>query len=402
MSKSKDFYEILGVDRNASDDEIKKAYRRLARKYHPDVNKEHGAEDKFKEIQKAYETLSDSQKRQQYNQFGEEGLGGAGGFGGFGGGGFEGFSGGFEDLGGFSDVFDMFFGGGGEGRGRRKRSETGPQAGDDLRYDLRVPFETTVFGKEYTIEISQLVSCSKCNGTGAKPGTKPATCGTCKGAGQVRTAQRTILGVFEQVTTCPNCRGEGKVISSPCSSCHGSGRERKIAKVKVKVPAGVETGTRLRVSGAGNAGLRGGPSGDLYIFIEVEPSNVFERRGDDVYSEETVSFVQASLGDHVKIPSPAGELEIKIPEGTQPGTVLRLRGKGIPHLGGSGAGDHFVKVNVRVPKSINAKQREALLNLAELLHDHRNDEEKDPSPEEKAEAEEQTADKKRNFFWEEQ
>lgn len=389
---AKDFYEILGVDRNAADEDIKRAYRRLARKYHPDVNKEAGAEDKFKEIQKAYETLSDSQKRQHYNQFGEEGLGGSG-FGGFGGGGFEGFSGGFEDLGGFSDIFDMFFGG--EGRsGRRHRSETGPQTGDDLRYDLRIPFEVAVFGKEYTIEISQLVACSKCNGSGAKAGSKPSTCGTCKGSGQVRTAQRTILGVFEQIAVCPNCRGEGKVISNPCPNCHGSGRERKIAKVKVRVPAGVENGTRLRVSGAGNAGLRGGDPGDLYIFIEIEPSADFERKGDDLYSEVMISFVQAALGDHVDIKSPSGKLEIKVPEGTQPGTVLRLRGKGIPHLGGSGAGDHFVKVNVRVPKNINAKQKDALLKMADLFHESLND------ASENNEDNDKSSDKKRNFFWE--
>ncbi len=392
---AKDFYEILGVGRDASEDEIKKAYRHLARKFHPDVNKEKGAEDKFKEVQKAYETLSDSQKRQRYNQFGEAGVGDGGGFGDFTGG-FGGFEG-FGESSGFGDIFDMFFGAGGGGGGRRS-SRSGPRQGDDLRYDLKVPFETVVFGKEYTLEISQLITCSKCDGSGAKAGTKPATCGVCAGAGQVRQAQRTILGVFEQVSTCPNCRGEGKVITSPCTHCQGTGRERKIAKVKVKVPPGIESGTRLRVSGAGNAGTRGGESGDLYIFIEVEPSKLFERDGDNIQSEILISFAQAVFGDEVRIHSAAGELQLKIPEGTQPGTVLRMRGKGVPHLGGSGTGDHYVKINIQVPASLNVKQKEALLEYTTLMAEKTGTIKEQPP---KVRPREEKNDKKKSFFWEE-
>jgi molecular chaperone DnaJ len=367
---SKDLYEVLGVAKGASDDEIKKAYRKLARKFHPDVNKEKDAEDKFKEVQKAYEILSDSSKRQKYDQFGEAGVNGQGfGGGGFGGGGFGDFSGGFgDDLGGgFGDIFDMFFGG--SAAGARRGGRRGPQQGEDIRYDLKVPFDVAVNGKEYELDISHLVKCTTCNGSGAAPGSKKTTCSKCGGTGQVRITQRTILGMFEQIGVCPQCHGEGSSISEPCTTCRGAGRQRKSTTVKVKVPAGVDSGTRLRVSGAGNAGEHGTSPGDLYIYIEVEDSLHFERDGADIHSEVSVSFVQAALGGDLQIVSASGPIKVEIPVGIQPGTTLRLREKGLPHLGGTGRGDHYVKINVAVPKQLNKKQRDALLAYAKTIEE---------------------------------
>ncbi|MDR1996956.1 MAG: molecular chaperone DnaJ [Candidatus Margulisbacteria bacterium] len=399
---AKNFYETLGVAKTAGDEEIKKAYRRLARKYHPDVNKEPGAEEQFKEIQKAYEVLSDAQKRRQYDQFGEVPPGGGFGAGGAGGGfgGFGDFSQGFGgDMGGFAgDIFEAFFGGRG---GRRSRS--GPQTGDDLRYDLRVPFEVAISGKEYTIDIPQLVSCAKCAGTGSRAGTKPSTCGKCGGTGRVRMVQHTILGSFEQVTTCPNCQGEGKVVSDPCPNCKGTGRERQTNKVKVKVPAGVETGIRLRVSGAGNAGLRGGRPGDLYIYIEVEDSAVFERDGQDLYSQVTLSYAQAALGDTLNVQSATGRIKVEVPSGTQPGAILRLRGKGLPSVnGGPGRGDHYLKINIAVPRNLSSKQKEILLDFARAVDDdivHADKEARTSALREEDGREERR--QPRGFFWEE-
>ncbi|MDR2430792.1 MAG: molecular chaperone DnaJ [Candidatus Margulisbacteria bacterium] len=400
---ARDFYETLGVSKTASDEEIKKAYRRLARKYHPDVNKEAGAEEQFKEIQKAYEALSDPQKRRQYDQFGEAAFSGSG----FGGGGFSGGFGGFGDfaqgfggdMGGFAgDIFEAFFG----GRGGGRRSRGGAQNGDDLRYDLRVPFEAAVNGKEYTVEIPQLVACGKCGGTGSRAGTKPSACGKCGGTGRVRMVQHTILGSFEQVGVCPNCQGEGKVVSDPCPHCQGTGRERKINKVKVKVPAGVETGIRLRVTGAGNTGLRGGQPGDLYIYIEVEDSAVFERDGQDLYSQITLSYAQAALGDTINIQSATGKIKVEVPAGTQPSAILRLRGKGLPAVNSSSRGDHYLKINIAVPKNLSGKQKDMLLNFAKAV----NDDIVQPNKDVKTSAlrgEEKKAEprRQRGFFWEE-
>jgi len=392
-----DFYDILGVDRDASDSQIKSAYRKLAREYHPDVNKDKSAPDKFKEAQKAYEVLSDSSKRNQYDQFGEAGVNGTSGFGGFGGS--DGFSGGFSQGGeGFGDIFDMFFGGTRGASSRPGRTEE--EAGEDLRYDLTIPLETVALGKEYTIEISRMHSCEKCKGSGAREGTKASNCGTCSGSGRVRQVQKTIIGSFEQVTTCPNCRGEGKVISDPCSSCRGSGRERKIAKVKVKVPPGVENGTRLRVSEAGNSGVRGTTSGDLYIFIEIEDHIQFYRDGDNVQGSVSVSFSQVVFGDEVEVSTLQGNVKMKIPAGTQPGTTLRIRDKGIPHLHGAGRGDHFVTVDVVVPKTINAKQSELLKQFDESFGKPRktNGDHKQKTRNQKVSND--TSKKKKSFFWE--
>ncbi len=361
---SKDYYELLGVSNNASEKEIKSAYKRQARKFHPDVNKDAGAEEKFKEIQQAYDVLGDSKKRAKYDQFGsaafEGNAAGAGGFSGFD---FDEFS----NFGGFSDIFDSFFGGQAAGRKSSAGRGSAKRQGEDLRYDFRIPLEMAYKGGEKTIEVSQLAQCSKCNGSASKGGKPPRTCSVCGGTGQVHQAQRTILGSFSQVRPCPNCHGEGSVISDPCSNCKGTGRERKISKVKVKIPAGVSTGTRLKITKAGNAGIRGGMEGDLYIYIDVERHKLFERDEDDIYYEANINFVQAALGDEISVPSLDGNISVKVPPGSAPGTVLRLRGKGIPHLHGSGNGSYFLKLNVDVPTNIKEKQKEALLVFAKEM-----------------------------------
>jgi molecular chaperone DnaJ len=355
MSK-KDYYETLGISRNASEDEIKRAFRRLARQHHPDVNKEAGAEEKFKEINEAYHVLSDQKKRAQYDRFGQ--VGGPGGFGG----GFEGvdlgdlFEQGFGGFGGFGDMFESFFGGP-RGGGRRR---TGPERGDDLRYDLTTPLEAAATGEEREINVDHLITCDKCSGSRAAPGTSPVKCSTCNGAGQVSRSQRTMLGSFTQVTTCPACRGVGEVISSPCPKCRGNGRMRKTQTVKIKIPPGVDTGHRLRISGAGNAGERGGRAGDLYIFIRVTPHESFERDGADLYYKKKISIVQAALGAEVKVPTIDGTAALKVPSGTQPGTTFRMRGKGMPNVGGIGRGDEYVLIDVEVPTRLSKEQSELL------------------------------------------
>ncbi|MDD2433402.1 MAG: molecular chaperone DnaJ [Clostridia bacterium] len=357
----RDYYEVLGVDKNASEVEIKKAFRKLARQYHPDVNPDNKeAEEKFKEINEAYEVLSEPEKRQRYDQFGHAGTdpNGFGGFGGFGG--FEGFGGGTAgDFGGFGDIFEMFFGGG--TASARKR---GPQQGADLRVDLSLSFEEAAFGVEKELEIPRWESCTTCKGSGAKPGTSPTSCSKCQGTGEVRFTQKTALGHFQTVKTCPQCGGEGKVVSTPCLACHGQGKVKRKRKVKIKIPAGVDSGSRIRLSGEGEAGSRGGPPGDLYVYIEVMPHKVFERRGDDIYMEFPVTFVQATLGDEVQVPTLQGKATLKIPEGTQTHTILRLRGQGITHLHGSGRGDQYVKIVVVTPTRLNEEQKQKLRDFA--------------------------------------
>ncbi|MBU0672257.1 MAG: molecular chaperone DnaJ [Candidatus Margulisbacteria bacterium] len=351
MPKSKrDYYEILGVNKNSSADEIKRAYRKLARQYHPDVNKEPGAEDKFKELNEAYQVISDPNKRSQYDYYGTAG-GPAGG-----GAGFEGFyfGGGFEGFGEFGDIFDVFFGG---QRGGRRAA---PQRGADLRYDLRLTLEQAANGLEKEINIVHFVSCSTCKGSGAKPGTKPVRCSACNGNGQVKKSQRTILGSFTQVVTCPTCRGSGETISTPCDSCKGDGRAKKSQQVKVKIPAGIDTGFRLRVSGAGDAGQKGSPPGDLYIFIQVEPHHLFNRDGENLYYRTKISFVQAILGDEINIPTIDGEASLKIPAGTQPNTNFRLKGKGMPIVNQRERGNQYVLVEVDIPTKLSKQQAELL------------------------------------------
>jgi len=347
----RDYYEILGVSKTASQDEIKRSFRHLARKYHPDVNKEHGATEKFKEVNEAYQVLSDPNKRSQYDYFGQAGDPGVGGFEGFDFG--EQFRG-FEGFGEFTDLFDVFFG---RGRGERR---TGPERGEDLRYDMRITLEEAGGGIEKELEVAHFTACSSCRGTGARPGSSPVRCSTCGGNGQVKRSQRTILGSFTQVVTCPACHGSGEVISSPCPACKGTGREKRKHKVKVKIPAGIDSNYRLRIAGAGNAGNKGGTPGDLYVFITVETHPHFNRDGANLYSRTEISFIQAILGDEIKVRTLEGEATLKIPPGTQPSTNFKLKEKGMPYLNKREKGDLYILVEIKIPAKISKEQEEFL------------------------------------------
>ncbi len=351
-SMKRDYYEVLGVGKTASETEIKQAYRKLARQHHPDVNPgDKEAEAKFKEATEAYDVLSDGDKRARYDQFGHAGVdpNQAGGFGG-----------GFDMGGGFGDIFDMFFGGGGGGQRRN-----GPQRGSDLRYDMTLSFEEAAFGTEKEIEIPRMESCSDCQGSGAAAGTHPTTCPQCRGAGQVKTAQRTPFGQFQTVRTCPQCHGEGKIISSPCKTCNGQGKVRHVKTLKINIPVGSEDGLSLRLNGDGEAGTRGGPPGDLYIVLHVKPHKFFDREGNDVFCEVPITFVQAALGAEIDVPTLDGAVKMKIPEGTQTSTVFRLKGHGIPYRRGSGRGDQHVRVMVATPTKLTEKQKELLREFGE-------------------------------------
>ncbi|MGY3749103.1 molecular chaperone DnaJ [Vagococcus acidifermentans] len=359
----RDYYEILGLSKSATDDEIKKAYRKLSKKYHPDINKEPDADEKFKEVSEAYEVLSDPQKRAAYDQYGHAGtdpnFGGAGGFGGF-----DGFSGG--GFGGFEDIFESFFGGGGAGRGA---SRNAPRQGADLQYSLNLTFEEAVFGLEKTIRYNREDECSTCHGSGAKPGTEPETCGKCHGSGTINVERQTPLGRMMSRQTCDVCQGTGKIIKEKCDTCHGRGRMTKSHSLKVNVPAGVEDGQQMRLAGQGEAGYNGGPFGDLYVVFVVEPSPIFDRDGSEIYYEQTISFVQAALGDEVEVPTVHGRVKLKIPAGTETGTSFRLRGKGAPRLRGSGNGDQQVTVKIVTPKNLNDAQKKALRDFAQASGD---------------------------------
>ncbi|MFB0846754.1 molecular chaperone DnaJ [Paenibacillus oleatilyticus] len=352
MSK-RDYYEVLGVGKDASQEDIKKAYRKLARQYHPDVNKADDAEAKFKEAKEAYDVLSDDQKKAQYDRFGHvdpnQGMGG-------------GFNG--ADFGGFGDIFDMFFGGG------QRRNPNAPQRGGDLQYTLTIEFKEAVFGKKTDIHIPRTETCDTCQGSGAKPGTKPETCGVCHGSGQQEVVQNTAFGRIVNRRVCSACQGQGRIIKDKCGTCHGSGKVKKQRTISLNIPAGVDDGAQLRVTGEGEAGTRGGPPGDLYVVIRVKSHEFFEREGDDIYCEVPLTFAQAALGDEIEIPTLTEKVKLKIPAGTQTDTYFRLKGKGVPRLRGYGQGDQHVKVVVVTPTNMNDEQRELLREFARLSGEH--------------------------------
>ena len=359
MSK-RDYYEVLGVERGASAEEIKKSYRRLAKQYHPDFNKDDAeAEKKFKEIKEAYDVLSDPQKREQYDRFGHQSdfNGGAGGFNGFGG------SGGFG-FGGIDDIFEQFFGGMGGMGGRRR--PPGPEQGNHLRYDMEITLEESYSGLEKELNIPRTETCSECNGSRAKAGTSPETCSACGGSGQQQTARNTPFGRFISSQPCVACRGEGKTVKEPCPTCNAQGRVVNERKIEVTIPAGIEDGTRLRVSGGGEAGLRGGPPGDLYVVVRVKPHKKFQRQGNDLILEVPISISQAALGIEMEVTTLGGKADLRIPEGTQHGAVFRLKGHGMPYLRGTGKGDLRVKVKLEVPKRLKAREKELLAEFAKL------------------------------------
>lgn len=353
---ARDYYEILGVSRDADKEEIKLAYRRSARKYHPDVNKEPGAEDRFKEINRAYEVLSEPEIRARYDRFGEAGVAAGAGVG-------------FQDMGdigGFADIFESFFSGfagGGQTRSRRN----GPVRGDDLRLELKLDFREAVFGGEKEIRISHLETCEVCSGSGAKPGTRPRTCSTCSGSGQVRRATRTPFGSFTQVSGCPTCNGTGQMIDEKCETCDGNGVRQVTKKLKINIPAGVDNGTRLRISAEGDAGQRSGPSGDLYVYLFVNEDPEFQRDGINVLSEIKISYLQAILGCRLEVNTVDGPVEHVIPSGTQPNTMMTLENHGVPRLGNPvSRGDHLLTVLVDIPTKLTAEERELLEKLAKI------------------------------------
>jgi molecular chaperone DnaJ len=359
---ARDYYEILGVSRDSDKEEIKQAYRRLARKYHPDVNKESGAEERFKEINLAYEVLSEPETRARYDRFGEAGVGSAAGAGGFQD---------FSDMGGIADIFETFFSGfGGAPTGQSARRRGGPVRGDDLRLDLKLEFRDAVFGGEKEIRISHLETCATCSGSGAKPGTRPRTCSTCSGAGQVRRATRTPFGSFTQVSVCPTCNGSGQMIEDKCEVCGGNGQRQETKKLKITIPAGVDNGTRLRVSNEGDAGQRSGPSGDLYVYLFINEDAEFQREGINILSDITISYLQAILGCRLEVKTVDGPEEMLIPPGTQPNTVLTLESKGVPKLGNPvSRGDHLITIQVDIPTRITVEERDLLEKLAKIRGD---------------------------------
>ena len=348
---SRDYYEILNVSRNASADEIKAAFRGLARKYHPDVNKSPEAEKDFKEINEAYGVLSDPEKRAAYDRYGHAGLNGMGGMPDF-------------TTIDFSDIFEEFFG---FGMGSSSRRRNAPRRGADLSTSLQISFEEAVFGVDKEIEITRDEVCGTCKGSGAEPGTTPVRCNTCGGRGEVRQTRQTFLGSMVQVITCPTCNGSGEVITSPCHTCRGRGLERKAVKKIVPIPAGVDNGTQIRLSGEGQPGSNGGPTGNLYIEIRVKAHQFFRRKGDDLLLDLNINVAQAALGADIEVPTIDGTAKLSIPAGTQPGKIFRLKGKGVPNVRGGNRGDQLVIVNIEVPQRLTQDQRELFEKLAKTL-----------------------------------
>jgi molecular chaperone DnaJ len=351
---SRDYYEILGVTRNASADELKAAFRKLARQFHPDVNKEAGAEEKFKELNEAYAILSDPEKRAAYDRYGKEGLSGMGGMPDF-------------TTVDFSDLFEELFGGFGGFGGGNTRRRNAPRRGADLQQTVVLSFEEAVFGIEKDIEITRDEACSHCHGTGAEPGTQPTKCATCGGRGEVRQVRQTFLGSMVQVTTCPACNGTGETISSPCHVCRGRRLERKTVHKTISVPAGVDTGTQIRLAGEGQPGENGGPTGNYFLEIQVRPHKFFRRRNDDIMLNISVNIAQAALGAEIEVPTLDGPTKLNIPSGAQPGKVFTLKNKGVPHLRASGRGDLIVMVDVSVPTKLTNEQRKLFEQLSNTL-----------------------------------
>lgn len=349
MSK-RDYYEVLGLGKEASPEEIKKAYRKLARQYHPDVNKEVNAEEKFKEVKEAYDVLSDTQKKSMYDQYGHAATDSTAG----------GFGGGQDFGGGFGDIFDMFFGGGG------RRNPNAPRQGADLQYTISLEFKDAIFGKELDIEIPKELECDKCHGSGAEPGTKVETCSVCHGSGQQEQIANTPFGRVVNRRSCTACGGKGKLIKVRCSSCRGTGTVKKKRKIHLNIPAGVDDGAQMRVTGEGEPGANGGPPGDLYVVLRVKRHDFFERDGNDIHCQVPITFVQAALGDEVEVPTLDGKVKLKIPVGTQTNTSFRIRGKGVPYLRRSGQGDMHVKVLVITPTNLNDKQKELLREFGQV------------------------------------
>lgn len=347
----RDYYEVLGVGRNAGSDEIRRSYRRLARQYHPDVSKEPDAELRFKEITEAYEVLNDSERRTLYDRFGHAGVqnGGPGV-------GFEGGPFGF----GIDSLFENLFGGG-------RTARRGPRRGSDLRYHMVLEFEEAIFGTEKEIEVSRQTACSRCNGARSEPGSQPARCPVCAGSGEIRRTQSSFLGQFVSVSECERCHGQGSIILDPCKECHGQGSVRVARKLAVRVPAGIDEGFHLRLAGEGEGGEPGAPAGDLFVEFSIKPHPLYRRLGQDVYLEMPVNMVQAALGDKVEVPTVDGPVELKIEPGTQSGDTVRLRGKGVPNLRGSGRGDQIVSYSVIIPRNLTEKQRHLLRELGDTL-----------------------------------